>query len=180
MRLTQKVHYPTVLAPLRCFSLHPKGFFRRTRGRIYVAFGEHPAAGVCVCVCSSKLLCVCVCSIVCFFVSLFVSLVGWLFVGIWFFCVVWSLGHLLVRFFCKLGEFFMCVLHLWRPWGSIVAPGAPFWEPWATCCRFFKLFVALGLNFDTPGLHLVTLWRPFWCLIWGGTLDPLATFKEKS
>ena len=23
--------------------------------RIYVAFGEHPAAGVCVCVCSSKL-----------------------------------------------------------------------------------------------------------------------------
>ena len=50
------------------------------------------------------------------------------------------------------------------PWGSIVAPGAPFWETWATCCRFSSLFVALGLHFDTPGLHLVTLWRPFWCL----------------
>ncbi len=157
-----------MLAPLRCFSLQPKGFFRRTRGRIYVAFGEHPAAGVCVCVCSSKLLCVCV------FVRLFVSLcpslflwlVGWLVVCgymVFLLCLApW--GTFWYVFFCNLGEFFMCVLHLWRPWGSIVAPGAPFWDPWATCCRFSSLFVALGLNFDTPGLHLVTLWRPFWCL----------------
>ena len=35
IRLIQKVHYTTVLAPLRGFSLQPKGFFRRTRGRIY-------------------------------------------------------------------------------------------------------------------------------------------------
>ena len=34
LRLIQKVHYTTVLAPLRGFSLPPKGFFRRTRGRI--------------------------------------------------------------------------------------------------------------------------------------------------
>ena len=154
-----------MLAPLRCFSLQPKGFFRRTRGRIYVAFGEHPAAGVCVCVCSSKLLCVCV--FVRLFVSLCPSLFLWLVGCLWvygFSSLFGPLGHLLVCFFCNLGEFFMCVLHLWRPWGSIVAPGAPFWDPWATCCRFFSLFVALGLNFDTPGLHLVTLWRPFWCL----------------
>ena len=70
IRLIQKVHYTTVLAPLRGFSLQPKGFFRRTRGRIYVAFGEHPAAGVCVCVCSSKLVvlllgCLFVCVFVC-------------------------------------------------------------------------------------------------------------------
>ena len=44
-----------MLAPLRDFYLQPKGFFRRARGRIYVAFGQHPAVGVCVCVCSSKL-----------------------------------------------------------------------------------------------------------------------------
>ena len=35
IRLIQKVHYTTVLAPLRGFSLQPKGFFWRTRGRIY-------------------------------------------------------------------------------------------------------------------------------------------------
>ena len=50
------------------------------------------------------------------------------------------------------------------PWCSIVAPCAPFWVSWATCCRFSTLFLALGLNFDTPWLHLGTLWRPFWCL----------------
>ena len=64
--------------------------------RIYVAFGEHPAAGVCVCVRSLKLdssglvvrafVCVHVCGGVCSFVSLFADsrlslfpwLVGWL------------------------------------------------------------------------------------------------------
>ena len=49
------------------------------------------------------------------------------------------------------------------PWGSIVAPCAPFWDSWATCCRFSTFLETLGLNFDTPGLHLGTLWRPFWC-----------------
>jgi hypothetical protein len=118
---------------------------------------------LCLCLQFEALVRVCVCSIVCFFVSLFVSLVGCLWVY-GFSSLFGPLGHLLVCFFCNLGEFFMCVLHLWRPWGSIVAPGAPFWDPWATCCRFSTLLVALGLNFDTAGLHLVTLWRPFWCL----------------
>ena len=89
IRLIQKVHYTTVLAPLRRFSLQPKGFFRRTRGRIYVAFGEHPAAGVCVCVCSSKVVvlllwCLFVCVVWLFVylcLSLFLWLVGWLFVS---------------------------------------------------------------------------------------------------
>ncbi len=101
-----------------------------------------------------------------FFVSLCPSLFLWFLGCLWvygFSSLFGPLGHLLVCFFCNLGEFFMCVLHLWRPWGSIVAHGAPFWESWATCYRFSSLFVALGLNFDTPGLHLVTLWRPFVC-----------------
>ena len=107
----------------------------------------------------------------CVFVRLFVSLCPSLF--LWLVGCLWvygfsslfgPLGYLLVCFFRNLAEFFMCVLHLWRPWGSIVAPGAPFWDPWDTCCRFSSLFVALGLNFDAPGLHLVTLWRPFRCL----------------
>ena len=103
IRLIQKVHYTTVLAPLRGFSLQPKGFFRRTRGRIYVAFGEHPAAGVCVCVCSSKqvvllLGCLCVYVFVRLFVCLFgcvlirVSLcfLGWLVVCVYMcLCVFW-------------------------------------------------------------------------------------------
>ena len=96
IRLIQKVHYTTVLAPLRRFSLQPKGFFRRTRGRIYVAFGEHPAAGVCVCVCSAKLVvlllgclfvCVFVCLLVCLFVCLFVlCLFGCLFICVYVSC----------------------------------------------------------------------------------------------
>ena len=64
---------------------------RRERGQIYVAFGKHPAAGVCVCVCSSKrvvflLGCLFVClfvrSFVCVFVCLFICVslcfFGWL------------------------------------------------------------------------------------------------------
>ena len=47
---------------------------------------------LCLCLEFEALVRVCVCSIVCFFVSLFVSLVGWLFVGIWFFFFVWPLG----------------------------------------------------------------------------------------
>ena len=58
--------------------------------------------------------------------SFFLWLVGWLFAGIWFFFFVWLLGAPSGMFFCTLAVFFMCVLHLWRPWASIVAPGAPF------------------------------------------------------
>ena len=111
--------------------------------------------------------CACVCLFDCLFLCVPLCFFGWLVGCLWvygFSSLFGPLGHLLVCFFCNLGESFMCVLHLWRPWGSIVAPGAPFWNPWATCCRFSTLFVALGLNFDTPGLHLGTLWRPFWCL----------------
>ena len=43
--LFNKVHYTTVLAPLRGFSLQPKGFFRRTRGRIVLSFAPSAAAG---------------------------------------------------------------------------------------------------------------------------------------
>ena len=45
IKLIQKVHYTTVLAPLRGFSLQPKGFFRRTRGRIVLSFAPSAAAG---------------------------------------------------------------------------------------------------------------------------------------
>ena len=47
---------------------------------------------LCLCLQFEALVRVCVRSIVCSFVSLFVSLVGWLFVGIWFFFVVCLLG----------------------------------------------------------------------------------------
>ena len=66
--------------------LQPEEFFRRARGRLHRTFGEHPAAAVRFCVCSSKLVvllfgclfvctcvclfvCLCVCVIVCWFVS---------------------------------------------------------------------------------------------------------------
>ncbi len=57
----------------------------------------------------SSCACVCVCSIACFFVSLFLSLVGWLFVVIWFFFFVWLLGAPSGVLFRYLGEFFVCV-----------------------------------------------------------------------
>ena len=110
--------------------------------------------------------CACVCLFVCLFLCFPLCFFGWLVVCgymVFLLCLA-TWGTFLVCFFCKLGEFFMCVLHLWRPWGSIVAPMAPFWAPWATCCRFSTLFVPLVLNLDTPGLHLVTLWCSFWCL----------------
>ena len=47
---------------------------------------------LCLCLQFETLVRVCVCSFVCFFVFLFVSLVGWLFVAIWFFFFVWPLG----------------------------------------------------------------------------------------
>ena len=103
---------------------------------------------------------VCVCVFVRSLVSLCPSLFLWLVACLevyGFSSLFGPLGHLMACFFCKLGEFFMCVLHLWRPWGSIVAPMAPFWAPWATCCRFSTLFVPLVLNLDTPGLHLVSI-----------------------
>ena len=82
---------------------------------------------LCLCLQFEALVRVCVCSIVCFFVSLFLSLVGWLFVVIWVFFFVWLLGAPSgVCFFAIWVIFFVSVLHLWRPWGYIVAPGAPF------------------------------------------------------
>ena len=89
--------YFECLLPLRygAFYLQPGGLVPRARGRIYVAFGEHPAAGgwglkfvgwvvpvLCVvfvcgrvvvwlCGCVVVWLCVCVCSCVCVCVSLF-------------------------------------------------------------------------------------------------------------
>ena len=78
--------------------------------RIYVAFGEHPAAGVCVCVCSLKLdscglvvrvfVCVNVYVGVCSFVSLFadarLSLFPWLVacLGLRFMCACVFFGTL--------------------------------------------------------------------------------------
>ena len=50
-----------------------KRFFERTLGRIYVAFGEHPAAGVCVLVCSLKLV---VLLLGCFFVCMLIGFVN--------------------------------------------------------------------------------------------------------
>ena len=107
--------------------------------------------------------CACVCLFDCLFLCVPLCFFGWLVVcGYMVFlrCLV-TWGTFWYVFFASWVSFLYV---LWRPWGSIVAPGAPFWEPWATCCRFSTLFAALGLNFDTPGLHVVTLWRPFWCL----------------
>ena len=159
-----------MLAPLRSFSLQPKGFFRRTRGRIYVAFGEHPAAGVCVCVCSSKLLCVCV------FVRLFVSLCP----SLLFWLVGWLVGWLVV---CGYMVFLLCL----APWGTFWCVFFASWvsflcvfcilgtlgfqcgtrgkisSPLESMLLIFLLSGPLGLNFVTP----VPFWHlgvPFWCL----------------
>ena len=86
--------YLECLLPLRygVFYVRPGGLVPRARGRIYVAFGEHPAAGgwglefvgrvvsvlcvVCVCLCVFVCGCVCVCScvFVCVCVCVFVLL----------------------------------------------------------------------------------------------------------
>ena len=87
--------YLECLLPLRYrgFYVQPGGLVPRARGRIYVAFGEHPAAGgwglkfvgwvvsvlcvgcVCVFVCGCVFVCVVVCVCVCVFVLLGVLLV---------------------------------------------------------------------------------------------------------
>ena len=130
-------------------------YFTYSRGRIYVAFGEHPAAGVRVCVCSSKLdssglvvrrvsICVNVyvgvCSLVRLFADSRLSLFPWLVVWVYGLCVLVCfsapaahfrglLAHLetLLCFSCTLGG----------PWNSIVTLGAPLCHPCWTILQFF-------------------------------------------
>ena len=112
----------------------------------------------------------CVCVFIRLFVSLCFSLFLWL-VGFLLgclcpygsFCFLFDLGAPSVVFVVIWVSFICVFSHLWGPWGSIVAPGAPLWDPWGTCCRFSTLLVALGLNFETLGLHLAPL-GPFCCL----------------
>ena len=133
-----------MLAPLRRFSLQPKGFFRRTRGRIYVAFGEHPAAGVCVCVCSSQLVVFLLgCLFVCLFVRLFVCVFVWLFVHLYLSLFLWLVGCL-----C------LCVLVCFLPLCSTIS-----------CLSNLSgdLFVFFSLWW-TLGPH---------CNTWGSILTPL-------
>ena len=128
------------------FYLQPKGFFPRTRGRIYIAFGEHLAAGVCVCVCSSKLdssglvvkvlVCVSVYVGVCSFVWLFADsclhlfpcLVGWLFVSMCS-CVFSGLCGPFSCLIIIFDIFVVFFLHLGGPWDSIVTLAAPLCHP---------------------------------------------------
>ena len=75
------------------FYLQPGGLVPRARGRIYVAFGEHPAAGgwglkfvgwvvsvlcvvCCVCVCVQLCVCVFVCVRSCVFVCVCLCFIG--------------------------------------------------------------------------------------------------------
>ena len=115
--------------------------------------------------------------------SLFLWLVGWL-----VFCLVVCVYMVVVvvflfdlgapsDVFVAIWVSFLCFFsHLWGPWGSIVAPGAPLWDPWGACYRFSQLLVALGLNFETLGLHLGTLGS----ILGAGPWTHVATFKEKS
>ena len=129
--------------------------------RIYVAFGEHPAAGVCVCVCSSKLVVLllgCLCVYVCVCVCSFVCVCGWLCVDS---CLsLCFLGWLVVCFlvlFCTFscftktfGDRVMLFLHFGGPWGSIVTPGAPFCHPWWKMQRVFSVWRDLEAQFVDP------------------------------
>ena len=147
MKLIHNVHY---VNSAWAFYLQPKGFFRRTRGRIYVAFGEHPAAGVCVCVCSSKLdssglvvrvsICVNVyvgvCSLVRLFADSRLSLFPWLVacLGLWFMCACVFFGTCGTYscFVRTLETFFVFFLYFGGSWDSIVTLGAPLCHPcWA-------------------------------------------------
>ena len=123
--------------------------------RIYVAFGEHPAAGVCVCVCSLKLdssglvvrvfVCVHVCVGVCSFVSLFadsrLSLFPWLVgcLGVWSVCACVFFGTCgpFSWFVSALGNLFVFFLHFGGPWNSIVTLGAPLCHPCWTILQVF-------------------------------------------
>ena len=125
----------------------------RAPRRIYVAFGEHPAAGVCVCVCSAKLVvfllgcvfvclfvrlfvCLCVCLVVCFFVSLFVSLVGWLFVSMCACLFFATLHHNFGPEWHFVGPF--CVFFaLWGTLGSHCNTWGSILTPLVYMCRFF-------------------------------------------
>ena len=179
-----------MLAPLRWLSLQPKGFFRRTRGRIYVAFGEHPAAGVCVCVCSLKLdssglvvkVFVGVCSFVSLFadsrLSLFPCLVGCF--GVWSMCacVFFVICGTFSPFVTIFGDIFCVFLAVQRLWDSIVTLGAPL-------CHLWWMFLVLGgvlspsllifdLRLGALGYHFDVFLR-----LWGRTLAPFSTFLEK-
>ena len=91
---------------------------------------------------------VCVCCDLCLFVSLFVYLVGGLFVSMCACLFFWHLGahfgvlvalwKTLWRLSSTLGDLGAPFCH---PWGSVVAPGGPFCHPWST---FGRLFVDLG------------------------------------
>ena len=116
--------------------MQPDGLVPRARGRIYVAFGEHPAAGgwglefvgwvvsvlcvVCVFVCGCVFVCVRVCLCVCVFV---LWVCYWLFVSS-----------------CA------CCWHLW----------VPLWHFAGPCAVSLALRVAFGIHCDTLGFHFDT------------------------
>ena len=126
----------------------------RTPRRIYVAFGEHPAAGVCVCVCSSKLLFVCVCLIVCSFVSLFVSLVGWLFVSM---CAC--------LFFATLQHNFVPQSHFGVPFYVFVA----LWETLGPHCNTWGYILTPWYTFS---VFLPPLWVILFAMVFACFLAP--------
>ena len=140
-----------------------------TRGRIYVAFGEHPAAGgwglkfvgwvvsvlcvVCVFVCGC---CLCVCSCVFVFVSLFYWVCYCLFVSSCACC--WRLWVSLWHFAGPCGV----SLALWPfgwPWGSILAP----WVSILTHMGYsWESFEHCG---ETLGLQFCSCWVSFWLIL---------------
>ena len=115
---------------------------RRIYVGFYVAFGEHPAEGVCVCVDSSKLVVLLGCLFACVWMCVFRLLVcffGWLLsrVSLWFFgwfavCVhlcFFVFWHLATHFRASLSirETLLCLsCMLGGPSDSIVTLGAPF------------------------------------------------------
>ena len=149
--------------------------------RIYIAFGEHLAAGVCVCVCSSSGLVVrvfvCVnvylgvCSLVWLFADSRLSLFPWL-VG----CLgLWSMYACVFFGTCGL---FSCFVSTFE---DFVCFSCHFATLAKQFCRFFVLGGTLVLNFLILGLRLGALGSMLVYFYGSGPrhLTSFSTFLEK-
>ena len=137
--------------------MQPGGLVPRARSRIYVACGEHPAAGG---------------------LYLFFCALGLYPMRSCLFVLVGIYG-------CLCGTLRGLVVSLWHfgwPWGPIVAPWVSIFTHMECSWESFRHFgETLGLHFGTLGLHLGTLGvhvGVLWAL-WGVALDPSGHFYGK-
>ena len=165
--------------------------------RIYIAFGEHPAAGVCVCVCSSKLdssglvvlllrflfaymvMGVFVRLLACLPIRVSLCFFGWLLVSMCACVFFGTLRHIFVSY-SHFGRLFCALLALWgalrlhcNAWGSTLPPLVTYF------CMFFRTWWDLGAQFVDLWVRLGTFGVHFNVFLWlcGRILGPFFGFS---